>query len=80
MITAMSFTTGCRWKGGAKLTENTYFVRGCTVLLDAVGGAIHHIGNIHKYARDEDRPEKTLFIISSQMAWRMPVGAILTRR
>ena len=49
----------------AKLTEDVYFVRGCTALLDAVGGAIHHIGNIHKYARDEDRPEKTLFIITT---------------
>ncbi len=49
----------------AKLTEDTYFVRGCTALLDAVGGAIHHIGHIHKYARDEDRPEKTLFIITT---------------
>ncbi len=47
------------------MTEDTYFVRGCTALLDAVGGAIHHIGNIHKYARDEDRPEKTLFIITT---------------
>ena len=33
-----------------KLTEKEYYVRGCTALLDAVGGAIHHIGNIHKYA------------------------------
>ena len=49
----------------AKLDEDTYFVRGCTALLDAVGGAIRHIGNIHKYARDEDRPEKTLFIITT---------------
>ena len=49
----------------ADLTEDVYFVRGCTALLDAVGGAIHHIGNIHKYARDEDRPEKTLFIITT---------------
>ena len=48
-----------------KLTEKEYFVRGCTALLDAIGGAIHHIGNIHKYARDEDRPEKTLFIITT---------------
>ncbi|SHL02426.1 hypothetical protein SAMN05216582_13318 [Selenomonas ruminantium] len=48
-----------------KLTEDTYFVRGCTALLDAVGGAIHHIGNIHKYAREEDRPEKTVFIITT---------------
>ena len=48
-----------------KLTEREYFVRGCTALLDAVGGAIQHIGNIHKYARDEDRPEKTIFIITT---------------
>ena len=34
-------------------------------MLDAIGGAIHHIGNVHKYARDEDRPEKTLFIITT---------------
>ena len=47
------------------LTEKEYFVRGCTALLDAVGGAIHHIGNVHKYAREEDRPEKTLFIITT---------------
>ena len=47
------------------LTEKEYFVRGCTALLDAVGGAIHHIGNIHKYARKEDVPEKTLFIITT---------------
>ena len=47
------------------MTENDYYVRGCTALLDAVGGAIHHIGNVHKYAREEDRPEKTLFIITT---------------
>mgnify|MGYP004441164585 CR=1 FL=1 len=47
------------------LTENDYFVRGCTALLDAVGGAIYHIGNVHKYARKEDVPEKTLFIITT---------------
>ena len=40
------------------LTEKEYFTCGCTALLDAVGGAIHHIGNIHKYARREDVPEK----------------------
>lgn len=48
-----------------RLTEKEYFVRGCTALLDAVGGAIHHIGNVHKYAREEDRPEKTLFVITT---------------
>ena len=48
-----------------KLTEKEYYVRGCTALLDAVGGAIHHIGNVHKYARKEDVPEKTMFIITT---------------
>ena len=47
------------------MTNKEYYVRGCTALLDAVGGAIHHIGNVHKYAREEDRPEKTLFIITT---------------
>ena len=47
------------------MTEEEYYVRGCTALLDAVGGAIDHIGNVHKYAREEDRPEKTLFIITT---------------
>ena len=48
-----------------RLTEKEYYVRGCTALLDAVGGAIHHIGNVHKYAREEDWPEKTLFVITT---------------
>ena len=47
------------------LTEKDYFVCGCTALLDAIGGAIHHIGNVHKYARAEDRPERTLFVITT---------------
>ena len=47
------------------ITEREYYVRGCTALLDAIGGAIHHIGNIHKYARPEDVPEHTLFIITT---------------
>ena len=47
------------------MTEEEYYVRGCTALLDAVGGAIRHIANIHKYARKEDRPEKTLFVITT---------------
>ena len=51
--------------GVPALTEKEYYVRGCTALLDAVGGAIHHIGNVHKYAREEDRPEKTLFVITT---------------
>lgn len=47
------------------MTADDYTVRGCTALLDAVGGAIHHIGNVHKYARDEDVPEHTLFVITT---------------
>ena len=48
-----------------RMTEEECFTRGCTALLDAVGGAIHHIGNVHKYARKEDVPEKTLFVITT---------------
>ena len=48
-----------------KLTEDEYYVRGCTALLDAVGRAIHHIGNVHKYARPEDVPNSTLFVITT---------------
>ncbi len=47
------------------MTDNEYYVRGCTALLDAMGDAIHHIGNVHKYAREEDVPEKTVFVITT---------------
>ena len=47
------------------LTDRDYTVRGCTALLDAIGGAIHHISNVHKYARNEDVPEHTIFIITT---------------
>ena len=47
------------------LTEKDYQVGGCTALLDAIGGAVTHIKNIHKYAREEDVPEHTIFIITS---------------
>lgn len=47
------------------MTDRQYVTGGCTALLDAVGDAIHHIGNVHKYARDEDVPEHTLFIITT---------------
>lgn len=49
----------------AALTDEDYTVRGCTALLDAIGYAIRHIGNIHKYARGEDVPEHTLFVITT---------------
>ena len=48
-----------------KMTERDYTVRGCTALIDAIGGAIHHIGNIHKYARNEDVPAHTMFVITT---------------
>ena len=47
------------------MTEDDYTVRGCTALLDAIGGAVKHIGNIHKYARPEDVPEHTMFVITT---------------
>lgn len=47
------------------MTEKDYCPSGATALLDAIGGAIHHIGNVHKYARKEDVPEKTMFIITT---------------
>ena len=48
-----------------KMTEKDYTVRGCTTLIDAIGGAIKHIRNIHKYARPEDVPVHTMFIITT---------------
>jgi len=47
------------------LTRKEYCVGGCTALLDAIGGAIHHIGNVHKYARPEDVPAHTMFVITT---------------
>lgn len=47
------------------LTEKEYYVRGCTALLDAIGQTIHYMGNVQKYAKEEDRAEKVLFIITT---------------
>ena len=47
------------------MTEEDYFVRGCTALIDAIGGAVLHISEIHKYARPEDVPAHTLFVITT---------------
>ncbi len=47
------------------MTDRQYFVGGGTALIDAIGGAIHHIANVHKYAREEDRPEHTVFVITT---------------
>lgn len=48
-----------------KMTAKDYHVRGCTALVDAIGGAIHHVENIHKYVRPEDVPAHTMFIITT---------------
>lgn len=48
-----------------KMTTQDYYVRGCTALVDAIGSAINHISNIHKYARPEDVPEHTMFVITT---------------
>ena len=47
------------------MTDKDYTVRGCTALIDALGGAIKHIRNIHKYAREEDVPKNTMFVITT---------------
>jgi uncharacterized protein YegL len=47
------------------LTEKEYYVRGCTALLDAIGQTIHYMGNVQKYAKEEARAEKVLFIITT---------------
>lgn len=47
------------------MTEAMYCPEGCTALLDAVGNAVNHIRTIHKYAREEDLPEKTVFVITT---------------
>ncbi|MBQ6884844.1 MAG: VWA domain-containing protein [Clostridia bacterium] len=46
------------------MTERDYVVGGCTALIDAIGGAIHHIGKLHKYF-GESAPEHTMFVITT---------------
>lgn len=47
------------------MTEEDYTVGGCTALLDAIGDEVHHITNIHKYARPDDVPKHTVFVITT---------------
>ena len=47
------------------MTDKEYYVRGCTALIDAIGGAVKHISTVHKYARPEDVPEHTMFVITT---------------
>lgn len=48
-----------------KMTEKEYYVRGCTSLLDAIGQSIHYMGNVQKYAKEEERAGKVLFVITT---------------
>lgn len=48
-----------------KITEKEYYVRGCTALLDAIGQSINYMGNVQKYAKEEDRASKVLFVITT---------------
>lgn len=66
----------------APLTDRDYTVRGCTALLDAIGKSVRHIGNIHKYARPEDVPAHTMFVITTdgmENASRMYSGKDIKR-
>ena len=72
LLSAVLFSDGCQVlydradiQKVEPMTEQQYRVGGCTALLDAIGGAVHHIGNVHKYAREEDRPGKTIFVITT---------------
>ena len=71
-VSTVLFNTDCRvvhdrvpLETVRPMTADDYTVGGCTALMDALGGAIHHIANIHRYARPEDVPERTLFVITT---------------
>ena len=49
----------------APITNKEYWVRGCTALLDAAGGAVAHIGRVHGYLPEEYRPERTIVVITT---------------
>ena len=48
-----------------EMTTTDYRATGCTALIDALGDAIRHIVGIHRYARAEDIPEHTIFVITT---------------
>ncbi len=45
------------------MDNKTYYARGCTALLDAIGKTINHVGNRHKFAPDSEVPAKTMVVI-----------------
>ncbi len=71
-VTTVLFNTGfktvhdrAKLEDVKPLTDSDYCVGGCTALMDAIGGTIRHIADIHRYARPEDVPEHTLFVITT---------------
>jgi uncharacterized protein YegL len=48
-----------------QMTSKDYYVRGSTALLDAIGRSILKIRNVHKTLEEENKPEKTLFFITT---------------
>ncbi|MBP5167126.1 MAG: VWA domain-containing protein [Oscillospiraceae bacterium] len=72
LISTVLFDTECsvlydraELSGIEPMTEDSYCPGGCTALLDAIGGAVKHISNVHRYAREEDVPGKTVFVITT---------------
>lgn len=47
------------------ITEKEYYVRGCTALLDAVGGAITHITKVQKILSKDHRAKSVIFVIAT---------------
>lgn len=72
LVSAVMFSTTCRvvydrvdLSEISEMTEKDYCPSGSTALFDAIGSSVKHIGNVHKYARNEDVPEHTLFVITT---------------
>lgn len=47
------------------LTSKEYYVRGCTALLDAVGGAIEHVSKVQKMLPKHHRAKNVMFVITT---------------
>ena len=52
-------------KGISHITDEEYYVRGTTALLDAIGRTIIKIENAHKHTLESERPSKVLFVITT---------------
>ncbi|GLC32825.1 vWA domain-containing protein [Clostridium omnivorum] len=47
------------------ITDEEYFVRGSTALLDAVGKTINKIGSVQKHTAEDERAEHVMFVITT---------------